>query len=233
MMIRMASDASAGAQAAERKSPILSQPLIRPYRPEDRDALFDVCMRTADAGGDARGTYQDQELLPNIFAAPYAYLEPDLAFVLDDGTRAVGYILGTSDTARFVRQFRERWIPRVRDRHPAPVGEPSTPDEQMSALLHWPERMVVPELADYPAHLHIDLLPQYQGRGYGRALSFTFFDALAAAGAARVHLGMLTSNKAARAFYDRIGFHEIAVEGAGVLTYLGRETGRQDRETSR
>lgn len=210
----------------ERKSPILSQPLIRPYRPGDRDALFDVCMRTGEAGGDARGVYRDQELLPNIFAAPYAYLEPNLTFVLDDGVRVVGYILGTSDTARFVKEFRERWIPLVRDRHPAPVGKPSTPDEQMAALLHWPERMLVSELADYPAHLHIDLLPEYQGRGYGRALSFRFFDALAEAGAARVHLGMLSSNTAARAFYDRIGFRELAVPNAGVITYLGRETSR-------
>jgi ribosomal protein S18 acetylase RimI-like enzyme len=207
-------------------SPSPSQPLIRLYREQDRDALFDICMRTAEAGGDARHLYQDQELLPNIFAAPYAYLEPDLAFVLDDGTRAVGYVVGTSDTARFVAEFRERWIPLVADRHPAPAGEPASRDEQMAALLHWPERMVVPALADYPAHLHIDLLPEFQGRGFGRALSFTLFDALAKAGAARVHLGMLTSNTAARAFYDRIGFHEIDVPDAGVLTYLGRETAR-------
>ena len=186
--------------------------------------MFDVCMRTADAGGDARGIYQDQELLPNIFTAPYAHLDPGLAFVLDDGERAVGFIVGTSDTARFVKEFRERWIPLVRDRHPAPPGEPSTPDEFMASLLHWPERMIVPELADYPAHLHIDLLPEYQRQGYGRALAFTFFAALAEAGATRVHLGMLTRNTPARAFYDRIGFHEIAVPDAGELTYLGRAT---------
>ena len=109
--------------------------------------------------------------MPNIFAAPYAYWSPSLAFVLDDGARAVGYILGTSDTPRFVEEFRESWLPLVRERHPMPAGEPGTRDEQMAVLLHWPERMIVPEVADYPAHLHIDLLPEYQGRGYGRALA--------------------------------------------------------------
>lgn len=200
-------------------------PRIRLYEDGDRENLFDICMRTAEAGGDARHLYRDQDLMPNIFAAPYVYLEPELAFVVDNGTRAVGYIVGTSDTPRFVKEYRERWLPLVRDQHPAPVGKPTTRDEQMAALLHWPERMLVPEMADYPAHLHIDLLPEYQGQGYGRALSFTFFDALAAAGARRVHLAMLSENTGARRFYDRIGFHELTVEGtAPLLTYLGRET---------
>lgn len=210
----------------ERSTPLASQPVIRPYRTQDRDALFDICMRTAEAGGDARHLYRDQELLPNIFAAPYVYLEPDLAFVLDDGTRAVGYIVGTSNTARFVAEFRARWLPRVAASHPAPAQEPATRDEQMAALLHWPERMIVPALASYPAHLHIDLLPEYQARGFGRALSFTLFAALAEAGAARVHVGMLTSNTAARGFYDRLGFRALDVPDAGALTYLGRETRR-------
>ncbi|MFJ7244646.1 GNAT family N-acetyltransferase [Kitasatospora sp. NPDC098652] len=199
-------------------------PVIRPYRPEDRGAVFDICMRTAEAGGDARGSYRDQDLLPNIFAAPYTELEPDLAFVLDGGAGPVGYVLGTSDTPRFVREFRRTWLPVVADRHPLPAGEPTTPDEVMTALLHRPERMLVPEVADYPAHLHIDLLPDYQGRGHGRALLTELFAALAGAGAARVHLAMVTANTAARAFYDRMGFHEIPVADPGPLTYLGRAT---------
>jgi GNAT superfamily N-acetyltransferase len=198
-------------------------PSIRLYRDSDRDALFDICMRTGDAGGDARGVYQDQELLPNIFAAPYAALEPDLAFVLDDGRRAVGYVLGTRDTAQFAKKFHDVWLPRVAERHPRPAGT-TTPDEFMAHLLHTPERMIVPDLADYPAHLHIDLLPEYQRRGYGRSLMRSVLAALHLAGAPRVHVGMVTANTAARTFYDRVGFHVIPVADAGPLTYLGRST---------
>ncbi|WP_328367664.1 hypothetical protein OHQ88_23470 [Micromonospora zamorensis] len=32
----------------------------------------------------------------------------------------------------------------------------------MAHLLHTPEQMVLPELADHPAHLHIDVLPGYR-----------------------------------------------------------------------
>jgi len=202
----------------------MSAPVVRLYRPHDREALFDICMRTGAAGGDARALYRDQELLPDIFAAPYVELEPDLAFVLDDGGQAVGYVLGTSDTPRFVRDFREKWLPTVADRHPMPTGEPTTPDEMMAALLHTPEHMLVPELVDYPAHLHIDLLPDYQGQGWGRVLLNTLFAALNKAGAAQVYLAVSNENTAARAFYDRLGFHEITVPEPAPVTYLGRST---------
>lgn len=201
-----------------------SRALIRPYRPSDRDALFDICVRTAENGGDSRHVHPDLDLLPNIFAAPYAELEPELAFVVDDGDRAVGYVLGTADTPTFVRRFRDEWLPRLADRYPAPAGEASTPTEMMLHLMHTPERMLVPEIADHPAHLHIDLLPSHQRAGYGRELMDTFLAALAAGGVERVHLGMLTANTAARAFYDRLGFSVLPVGDPGPLTYLGRTT---------
>jgi ribosomal protein S18 acetylase RimI-like enzyme len=53
-----------------------------------------------------------------------------------------------------------------------------------------------------------------------------FLDALRAKEVAAVHLGMVTTNTAARAFYDRLGFHEIPVADPGPLTYLGRGTDR-------
>ncbi|WP_030752652.1 N-acetyltransferase [Streptomyces sp. NRRL S-31] len=208
--------------------PLDHTPLIRPYRPTDRDAVADVCVRTAHLGGDSRAIHPDLRLMPSIFAEPYCHFDPGLAFVLDDGTgRVVGYILGTADTERFVADFRQSWIPRLAGRYPEPAGPPRTPTEEMIRLLHHPERMLVPELAGHPAHLHIDLLPGRQGRGHGRRLLHTFLDALHARGVPAVHLGMVTANTPARAFYDRVGFHEIPVADAGPLTYLGRATSRE------
>ncbi len=200
-------------------------PAVRRYRPEDRAALYDICVRTGHEGGDARDVYPDHDLLPTIFAAPYAVLEPDLTFVLDDGAgNAVGYILGTADTPRFVKEFRTDWLPQVADRYPAPSGPPATPTEMMITLLHTPERMVLPELADHPAHLHIDLLPDWQRRGHGRALMYRFLSELHGKGVGAVHLAMVTTNTPARAFYDRLGFGELAVPDPGPVTYLGRST---------
>jgi ribosomal protein S18 acetylase RimI-like enzyme len=202
----------------------MADPVIRPYQRTDRDALYDVCLRTADAGEDATAQYGDPELLGDIFAGPYAYLEPDFAFVLDDGGRTVGYVLGAPDTARFAQRFRTEWLPKVGARNPAPTATPTGKQQGMAYLLHNPEHMVNPELADYPAHLHIDLLPGYQRAGHGRRLIQTLLAALAAADVPRVHLAMLRTNTGAGAFYDRLGFTELNVSTPADIVYLGRPT---------
>lgn len=194
---------------------------IRPYRSADLPALYDICVRTADAGGDARGRYSTDELMGDLFAAPYVHLAPELAFVVDDGGEAVGYVVGTADTSEFVRRYRAEWIPRLGGRYPVPPPPPRTAEQDMHALHHQPERMLVPGLDGYPAHLHIDLLPPYQRQGHGRRLIERFLRAVPAPG---VHVGMLTANVEARAFYDRLGFVELPVPDPGPLTYLGITT---------
>lgn len=111
------------------------EPFVRRYRPGDRSALYEICVRTGETGGDARHLYADHDLLPDVFAGPYAALEPELSFVLDDGEdRPAGYVLGTADTPLFVRRFREEWLPTVADRHQGgaqgfvpPAGAPASP----------------------------------------------------------------------------------------------------------
>jgi ribosomal protein S18 acetylase RimI-like enzyme len=197
---------------------------VRPYVAGDWSAVYDVCVRTGNDGEDATGKLEDVQLLPDIWAGPYMYLEPDLAFVLDDGKRAVGYVLGTADTAGFVRKYREQWIPRLVDAHPAPPVTPVTPDEQLLALLHQPERMLAPELGDYPAHLHIDVLPPHQGSGHGRRLVETFVEAVTRAGTGGVHLAVSPTNVRAHGFYQRLGFARLAVAGSGGAIYYGLKT---------
>jgi ribosomal protein S18 acetylase RimI-like enzyme len=200
------------------------QPTIRAYRPSDLTAVYDICVRTADGGNDARGMYVDDRLMGDIFAVPYVTFEPEHAHVLDDGTgTAAGYVLGTADTARFARRYRDEWLPATAGRYPAPADPPVTPTDAMLALHLNPERMLVPELAEYPAHLHIDLLPDWQGKGWGRGLMEAFLRGVHAAGAAKVHLGVALTNVKAQAFYERLGFREIPVADPGVL-YLGRDT---------
>jgi ribosomal protein S18 acetylase RimI-like enzyme len=199
-------------------------PVIRPYRPTDRAAVAEICIRTGDAGGDARGKYPDPDVLPHVFALPYVELEPELAFVLDDGGTAVGYVLGTADTPRFAERYRREWLPVAAQRYRPPPGPARTPADRIADALHHPERMVVPEVADHPAHLHIDVLPGHQGAGFGRRLMTEFLTALGHAGVPRVHLGMATSNSRARAFYDRLGFYEIPVPRLEGATYMGRGT---------
>ncbi|WP_051452009.1 GNAT family N-acetyltransferase [Actinospica robiniae] len=207
---------------AEQQSPHTGGAFVRRYRDQDAEAVADICLRTADAGRDATGIYQDPAILDHLFAAPYIALDPELAFVLDDGEgRAVGYVLGTDDTHRFADRFRDEWLPRVAGRHAAaPVGDWDGPDELMAWLLHNPDRLKVAGLEAYPGHLHIDLLPSHQRQGHGSTLLARLVRELAERSTPALHVGMLTTNTAARKFYDRLGFHVIPIEDPA-LTYLG------------
>lgn len=89
--------------------------------------------------------------------------------------------------------------------------------------------MSVPEVAAYPAHLHIDLLPDRQGLGRGRELMRALLEALGDRGAPAVHLVMAKANEPARAFYDRMGFHEIEARIDDSVVCLGRSTRDRDR----
>jgi ribosomal protein S18 acetylase RimI-like enzyme len=202
------------------------EPFVRPYLEEDHDAVYDVCVRTGAASSDARGLYRTDDLVPDIYAGAYLLIEPELAFVLDNGDRAVGYILGTADSRRFVRAYRDRWIPRMRERYaePSPQAEPVTEEDRKLAVMFNPESMLRPELAPYPAHLHINLLPGYQRRGFGRVLMAEFLAAAARHGAPAAYLAVYPSNTGARAFYASLGWREVRSSEPGRFTYLAKAT---------
>jgi len=184
---------------------------IRGYRPADAPALYHICLRTGDRGGDATGLYADPYLLGHVYVGPYLALAPRFAFVLDAGG-PVGYALGVPDTAEFARACERSWWPPLRRRYPDPARVPGhrrTPDQQVAMLIHRPPVPDPAVLALYPAHLHIDLLPVAQGQGYGRALMERLLAELAGAGAGGVHLGVALANERAIGFYRRLGFIEV------------------------
>ncbi|WP_223622123.1 GNAT family N-acetyltransferase [Microbacterium sp. EST19A] len=186
---------------------------IRPYRPSDRPALSEICVKTADAGADASGILSDDDLWGDLFAVPYVERHPDLAWVVetDDG-RTIGYIVATDDTDAFYTWFRDEWWPPLRERFPR-VEEPATREEKM--IEYGYERMpgIEPNAAEYPAHLHIDLLPETQGQGLGRRLMETLFAELTRRGVRGLHLGIDPNNTGAAAFYERLGM--VRLPGSG------------------
>jgi len=179
---------------------------IRPFRSGDEPALADICLKTADAGADGTGVLDDDDLWAEIFVLPYVARHPDFAFVVetDDG-RVVGYVVGAPDTAAFEEWFRTEWWPRRGIRWPKPDAEVSRQD---GIVLYAYGRRggAEPYGEDYPAHLHIDLLPEVQGQGLGRRLIDTLSTALVEHGVSGLHLTTAIENAGAIAFYPRLGF---------------------------
>lgn len=198
--------------------------ILRPYRASDLDALYAICLATGDSGQDASELYAYPQLLGDLYAAPYAALEPELTFVLADEAGVCGYILGTADTCAFERWFAEVWAPSARARYPAPERAPER-DAKLIARLGRPQSELPTafDLDRYPAHLHIDLLPRAQRQGQGRRLMERFLTALRERGVPGVHLGLGARNERAYRFYRRMGFAELFRDDKAITMGLGLE----------
>ncbi len=185
---------------------------IRRAEPRDADALYEICLLTADSGVDASALYSDRRLPGYIWAAAYGALEPDFAFILADGDRALGYVIAAPDTAAFEDRLTREWWPQVRASLVGftPVAEL---DENALRRINTPERHDPRQLLDYPAHLHINILPEAQSGGWGRRMIETELDALRRAGVKGVQLGVSPTNKRANGFYEHLGFIDISLPG--------------------
>jgi ribosomal protein S18 acetylase RimI-like enzyme len=179
---------------------------IRPFRPGDERVLYDICLRTGASGADASGTYLDPNLLGEVYVGPYLRLTPALALVAEDEHGVAGYVLGVADTRAFEKACEREWWPALRARYPLGAFPPNSPDDRLVRLIHGPPEASEDVVERYPAHLHIDLLPRLQGRGFGRRLLEALFANLLAAGAPAVHLGVGLANRRAIGFYERMGF---------------------------
>jgi GNAT superfamily N-acetyltransferase len=193
---------------------------LRPARttdPVEVDRLYDICLRTGADGGDATADYSDPRLLGEIYLGAYLAFEPGLAFVVDDGSGPLGYVVGTVDTAAFEERCERAWWPPLRERYPLDTFPDGTADANRVRAIHSPTTTDPAILDLFPAHLHVDLLPEAQGGGNGRRLLETFFDALRARGVPGVHLGVSETNTSAIGFYEHLGFERVPTDIGYVL----------------
>jgi GNAT superfamily N-acetyltransferase len=194
--------------------------IIRGFRPGDLGDLYRVCLQTGDHGTDATAQFRDPDLLGHLYAAPYGVLEPSLAFVVEDQAGVGGYCLGALDSRAFEQRMEAEWWPPLRLRSAEPdiaVRQRWTRDEQIAYLIHHPRRTDDELLAGFPSHLHIDLLPRFQGRGTGRRLMDMQLAALRERGSRGVHLNVNSANLRALGFHHHLGFTELHAGDRHVL----------------
>lgn len=193
---------------------------IRRAHADDLPALYEVCLRTGDAGQDATALHDHPTLLGEIYVGPYVVLPGCIALTAVDEGGPAGYCLAAVDTRDFEARCEADWWPALRARHPDPGPAPATPDEELAAHVHRPPVAPAEVVADFPAHLHIDLLPRLQGRGVGGRLLRRLLDELRARGVPGVHLGVDARNTRAIGFYRHLGFTELARSAGGVTMGL-------------
>jgi len=167
------------------------------------------------------------------FAAPYIFRDPGLCFVAELNGVPKGYIVATANTQAYETWLESDWLPALRDRYPpsileGPKAATLSPNERnlinlVNRAHPDQERAKAPWMARYPAHLHIDLLPDLQGQGCGRLLMEGLFAALAERGCPGVHLGVDGKNANAIGFYGKIGFETLEKPDWGFI--LGKALG--------
>lgn len=180
----------------------------------DYAAIARICLLTGATGKDATGLFSTDTTLADVYATPYLHGPGGFCLVWDVDGEARGYVLGTSDTRAFQRWFTEHWWPSRADRHPARTDS----DGWLLPEAQNPTRMLIDRVDEFPAHLHIDLLPDQQGKGAGRSLIDACIDLLTERGVAGVHLVAEKANQGAQAFYPRVGFEPID-EADTVVTF--------------
>lgn len=166
---------------------------IRRYRQTDREDVRYICL---NSDGPCDSDEKGQHFLLTTYCDYYIEYEPHNCFVCaDDNDRAVGYILCAQDFDRFGAVFADRFVPRI---------DEADTDHRRDAA----ESTVLLEKyrREYPAHLHIDLLPAYQRKGMGKKLLQTLFAHLREQGVDGVMLSVWNRNTDAQRFYDNNGF---------------------------
>ncbi|MCB9375778.1 MAG: GNAT family N-acetyltransferase [Acidimicrobiia bacterium] len=182
---------------------------------------MEVCLRTGDAGGDASDLLEDPDLISYLWLLPYLRLAPELASVVDRGDGiGVGYVLGALDTVAFDVAAETGWWPEARARFPLDVAPADSLDGLLVHLLHHRGAPDADLVTRYPSHLHIDLLPEVQGRGLGRAMIDRLLGQLTDRGSPGVHLGTSPANTRAVAFYRHLGFDEWGRDSGGSVVFV-------------
>lgn len=163
----------------------------------------------------------------HIYAASYAVLEPQLAVVVEDPRGVAGFAVGAIDTLEWEYRLDRQWWPQLRLRYadpPEALRDSWTPDERRASMIHHPTRTPADVVSEYPAHLHMNLLPRAQRGGLGSKLFHKWQSIAVEHGVKGIHVGVNRANKRAIRFWGKIGFAELSIEGVakGRTVSMGR-----------
>jgi ribosomal protein S18 acetylase RimI-like enzyme len=197
---------------------------IEPASLHDLPGAYRVCLLTGDAGRDSSAIYRDPDLIGHVYVGPYLAQGSGTQLVVVDDAGVCGYLLSADDTVAFEAWAEREWWPLLRTRYP--LIDDGSRDAELARVIHAPEPTPAVLTDAYPAHLHIDLLERARGRGLGRDLVVRLLIDLRVRQIRGVHLNVDERNANAIAFYEHLGFREVAREPGGLVMarHLDAET---------
>jgi len=180
---------------------------VRLFRPEDRALVRDIAFESGLSGEPIAAQYGDRESFADFTTAYYTDYEPENCFVVEQAGNVVGYCLSTRDTrralgpARYLLRhtllrglcFRPRtagffaraWLDALRD-----LGQP---------------RRARVDLARFPSHAHINLLPEARRGGVATEVICRLFDHHQRLGSPGLYAESVSTNQGMIAITKRLG----------------------------
>lgn len=174
--------------------------VIRPYRPKDFGDVRYICLNSE---GPCDMDEAGRHYILTTYCDYYIEKEPQNCFVAaDEADRAVGYVICAEDYDAYRPVFLAEYLPRL----PASPSAQRIGAETSTVLQDKYKK-------DYPAHLHIDVLPEYQRQGLGHRMVDALCAHLREKGVPGVMLTVGTGNGVGRSFYEKYGFALLEVQG--------------------
>ncbi|KAL3956222.1 hypothetical protein ACCO45_009068 [Purpureocillium lilacinum] len=175
---------------------------IRPYKPSDFEAMAHICRDTMPPS--LQASEPARRVGPYLWTHPFTHLSPQTCFVLDSGSGSdpVGYcIVGGSGT-------KAPWL----------LDDGQINETALAQMAYQAEWLLLNGQEDlmeegYKATMHIDLLDEWQGKGWGRKLIEAFVESVKVARQQQdgsvsrgIWIGVAADNSKVVPFYQKQGF---------------------------
>ncbi len=165
---------------------------IRKFQNKDFKQVQFICLNSE---GPCDHSEDFQEFLLATYCNYYITNEPEHCFVAtDENDKAIGYIISAFDFDRFHKKFIDSF-PLKREDFVFSAKE--------SVVSHNKFKV------GYPAHFHIDILPEYQRMGIGHRLVDALINELRINGVKGVMLTVWNDNPTGINFYKKYGFTHL------------------------
>lgn len=176
---------------------------IRPLKEKDKKACGNICIVTAPPSFVDTERHRRRNLL--LYCNYYTRMNGHSFVAVNENDEAIGYIFCEPDYNRYKKEFK-----RVELKQLLKLGIASYAwgkSEIASAKMFSNE---------YPGHMHIDILPEYQRQGVGHMLVDALRAHLKEENVKGIHLGCGAKNEMGVSFYKKYGFAELARTPGGV-----------------
>jgi GNAT superfamily N-acetyltransferase len=184
---------------------------LRPYRPEDLEAVRRICADTGFLGNPIDPVFEDRELFADYLTGYYTRFEPEALLVCEVEGEVRGYLMGCRRALlKQAYQFFANFVVAGKALYRCmrrPYNDASRRFLRWVLMNSWREVPVTPRNTP---HFHMNVLPDARSVQNTRALIRTFLDFLRAHGCQSVYGQMVTfSGRRTLSLFRRYGFRVL------------------------